>query len=141
LCFASMTIAYLFGTMITATGNLKKLNIIYGIGVLINWGLNLYLIPDLLAKGAAYTTLITQLFVLLALVFVAFKDLKWRLSGAIVFKTLTFVGMSVVIFIALKELMDYNWVIELSFSALLCFLVSFLFGFIRLSLVEKLNFK
>lgn len=62
LMFAFIPIAsnYVFGTLLTANGNLKTLNSIAFIGIIINVLLNLWLIPKLGALGAAFATLATQ---------------------------------------------------------------------------------
>lgn len=52
--------AYIFGTLLTANGNLKQLNIIALISVVLSLGLNFALIPKLGAYGAAVACLTTQ---------------------------------------------------------------------------------
>jgi len=49
---------YIFSSILTAANKLKALNIISGMGLLINIVLNCYLIPQYLAYGAALSTLI-----------------------------------------------------------------------------------
>jgi len=58
--FIPISTTYIFGTLLTANGSLKQLNIIALIGVIISITLNLILIPLNQAKGAALTALITQ---------------------------------------------------------------------------------
>lgn len=58
LLFISTT--YIFGTLLTANGSLKQLNILAGITVFLNIGLNLILIPRYKAEGAAYASIISQ---------------------------------------------------------------------------------
>lgn len=60
LGFVGMTANLLFGTLLTANGSLKFLNKISAIGILLNIGMNLFLIPRYGASGAAFATLITQ---------------------------------------------------------------------------------
>jgi len=54
---------YVFGTLLTANGSLKYLNIIAGCGFIANITLNLILIPRMQAEGAAIASLTTQLLV------------------------------------------------------------------------------
>ena len=61
--FIGMCITLIYGTFLTANGNLKFLNTISAIGLVVNVVLNLFLIPDYGAVGAAFATLITQLMV------------------------------------------------------------------------------
>ncbi len=83
--FLGMCMFYIYGTLMTANGNLRQLNIISYIGLLINVVLNLILIPKYFAFGAALTTMVTQLFAGLAqLVFVAYHfkfGVNWRMVG------------------------------------------------------------
>lgn len=60
VCFVFIASTYIFGTLLTANGNLKTLNKIAFAGVLLNIGLNLILIPVYKAFGAALASLITQ---------------------------------------------------------------------------------
>lgn len=60
LGFVGMAANLLFGTLLTAHGSLKFLNSISLIGILLNIGMNLFLIPKYGASGAAFATLITQ---------------------------------------------------------------------------------
>src|ERR1035438_6562018 len=60
--FIAVSMTYIFGTLLTANGNLKALNIISSCSLVINFGMNLILIPRLLAVGSAYASLVTQFF-------------------------------------------------------------------------------
>src|SRR5690606_34268534 len=58
--FTGICITYIYGTLLTANGSLKQLNIMALIGILVNILLNLILIPEYGAKGAAVATCVTQ---------------------------------------------------------------------------------
>lgn len=60
LSFIPISITYIFGTLLTANGSLKHLNIMAIGGLVLNVALNLVLIPEFKAEGAAMATLITQ---------------------------------------------------------------------------------
>jgi O-antigen/teichoic acid export membrane protein len=62
LGFIPISTTYIFGTLLTANGNLKWLNIIAFSGMVLNISLNYFLIPHLMAVGSAYASLITQFF-------------------------------------------------------------------------------
>lgn len=51
---------YLFGTLLTANGSMKQLNIIAAIGIVINVTVNLLLIPRMQACGSAVASFCTQ---------------------------------------------------------------------------------
>ena len=83
LSFIPVSITYIFGTLLTANGSLKQLNIMAVGGVILNIGLNIILIPSYKAEGAAVATLITQVItalIQLILVIYLFKlKINWRL--------------------------------------------------------------
>lgn len=60
--FIGITCTYIFGTLLTANGSLKQLNIMAFCGMVLNIVLNLLLIPRFMAYGSAYASLSTQLF-------------------------------------------------------------------------------
>nr|WP_319998685.1 oligosaccharide flippase family protein [uncultured Draconibacterium sp.] len=60
--FIGITCTYIFGTLLTANGSLKQLNIMAFCGMVLNIVLNLLLIPRFMAYGSAYASLFTQLF-------------------------------------------------------------------------------
>lgn len=59
-CFVFVSTTYVFGTLLTANGNLKVLNSMAASGMLLNVGLNIILIPYYKAMGSALSSLITQ---------------------------------------------------------------------------------
>ena len=60
LGFIPISFTYIFGTLLTAGGTLKQLNIIAASGVLLNIVFDLIFIPHYKAMGAAWTSLTTQ---------------------------------------------------------------------------------
>lgn len=81
-CIIPISFTYLFGTMLTANGNMKQLNITALAGILVNVCVNLFLIPRLQAAGAAIASLSTQSVVAALQVVIAFRQLQvsfWRL--------------------------------------------------------------
>lgn len=59
--FFCLSTTYIFGTLLTANGNLKLLNIVAATGVVINIILNLIVIPRFQSVGAAFTSLCVQI--------------------------------------------------------------------------------
>ncbi len=60
--FTGIATTYIFGTLLTANGSIKQLNLMAFAGMIINVSLNLALIPRFEAYGSAYASLTTQLF-------------------------------------------------------------------------------
>lgn len=64
LSFLAYNTMHIFSSMLTAAGKLTQLNVIFSIGILFNLITNFIFIPKWGAKGAAYTTTISEIFVL-----------------------------------------------------------------------------
>ncbi len=60
--FIGIATTYIFGTLLTANGSMKQLNIMAFCGMVLNVLLNLLLIPRYMAFGSAFASLSTQLF-------------------------------------------------------------------------------
>lgn len=69
-CFLATSTTYIFGTLLTANGSLRHMNLIAFGGMLLNIGLNLLMIPVYQATGSAIASLFTQVLVALLQVWV-----------------------------------------------------------------------
>lgn len=76
--FIGVAFGYIFGTLLTAKGSIRLLNIISLIGVLINVLLNLWFIPHYGALGAAITSVIT--FIAVALIQVIYCEKYFQIG-------------------------------------------------------------
>ncbi len=95
LGFIPVCISYIFGTLLTANGNLKQLNIMAGIGVLLNLSLNFILIPVYKAYGAALASLITQFITALLQFLIARKIFAFKIRSKTLFTiTLFTIGIA-----------------------------------------------
>jgi O-antigen/teichoic acid export membrane protein len=131
--FSGMTISLIYGTFLTAAGELRTLNTIAGIGVLINIGLNLMLIPGYGAFGAALATLITQLAVAVAQIIAVHSKYPITLQ----WKTILSYGAFVLAMLLLSIVFRENeWFISIQFFGGL----SLLFLFKIIDLRKMMNF-
>ena len=80
ICFIPISMSFIFGTLLTANGSLKILNIVSFIGVVLNFFSNALLIPVIGAKGAAISALITQFFVASVQFYFTYKIIQLRIS-------------------------------------------------------------
>ena len=118
-CFLAISSVYIFGTLLTANGNLKYLNIVATSGMLLNIGLNLYLIPRFQAKGAAFSSLITQyitagLQIILAH-FVFKLDFQWKLA----LRYLLFLSLCLATFYYLHQ-SSTHWITSILIGGIAC---------------------
>jgi len=91
--FIFISISYIYGTLLTANGSMKALNIMAAGGMIINITLNFILIPVYKAPGAAAASLITQILTAMAQVVIAKKIFHFNinLSKVILFAVFTIV--------------------------------------------------
>jgi O-antigen/teichoic acid export membrane protein len=152
LSFIGIAMNFVFGTLLTANGNLKELNIISVIGVVINILLNIILIPKYGASGAGFTAFVTQSlmaitqFILCARYFqltIGFVQIgKWLLF------TFSFICAILLISFALMNLEDKNLLnnspmlfgLILIIELVLGFILMFIFKFIEVKPLKNLFF-
>ncbi len=138
LAYIFIMISYAFGTALVANNTLKEINVVFALGVLLNLGLNLWLIPIFFAEGAAIATLITQGFAFVGQMYFANRLLviKWSLIEIL---QLAFFGLlCAIIFYTCAELWSIYWMISLLTSIILCIVLSFILGFWRKSPINSL---
>lgn len=107
--FIGIATSYIFGTLLTANGSLKHLNIMAFGGMILNVVLNLIWIPQFQAFGSAYASLATQIFTAGTQVVLAMVIFKMKPTFHFILKLLAFVGL-VVLFAVLSKYFN-NWVL------------------------------
>ncbi len=85
-----ISFTYVFGTLLTANGNLKQLNSFAALSLLINIGCNLWLIPRFAATGSAWASLIAQSFMALTQMVAAFRIFHFRITFDYLWRLLLF---------------------------------------------------
>jgi len=93
ISFIAISITYIFGSLITAHGSLRILNIISLGGFLLNAALNAALIPEQLATGSAVATVFAQVLILVAHIFIAGQLFPDAMSRQIWLRSLLFLVM------------------------------------------------
>jgi O-antigen/teichoic acid export membrane protein len=86
--FLFISTTYIFGTLLTANGNLKLLNLLAAFTVILNIALNLVLIPRYKAEGAAYASVVSQGFYAISQVFIARRLFDLNTNFSSIFKLL-----------------------------------------------------
>jgi O-antigen/teichoic acid export membrane protein len=123
-CFTAISLSYIFGTLLTASGNMRKQNWVALGGILVNVGLNVVLITRYLAMGSAIASLVTQLTTGLLQVYICYRVFEFRVNKRLLTALFLFVaGLFFINFFTL-HLTDrwmLNFVIMLTFSGLLAF--------------------
>ena len=121
-CFIPISTSYVFGTLLTANGNLKQLNIMAASGMTINILLNIFLIRNFYAMGSAFASLFTQFTAALIQVILVQHIFKFKVNIKFLISLLIFVSGVFVIGYLSKQI-DCTWVkgiiIMIVFSSML----------------------
>ncbi len=115
-CLIPISFTYIFGTLLTANGNMKWLNLSAAAGIVINLMVNFILIPRMHAQGAAIASLSTQSAIALIQTGIAFKELKMSFCNIPFFKCLIFTVLLILFTYYFSHYFDGN----LFFSLLIC---------------------
>ncbi len=110
-CFCAIASTYVFGTLMTANGNLKHLNIIATTGMILNISLNLWLIPTLYAYGSAISSVLTQFLVAGFQILIVRKIFKFKINYLLISKIAAFIiGMVIINRLSLQ--LPFAWYIN-----------------------------
>jgi O-antigen/teichoic acid export membrane protein len=123
-CFLATSTMYVFSTLLTANGSLKQLNLVALIGILVNFTLNIVLIPKMMATGSAIASLVTQAVtatshILLVQWYFKFK-VNWRYLGV-----LAFYAFIVILLSYLSRMLPYHWLVNLGLVVVVAFAIAF----------------
>jgi len=108
-CFVPIASTYIFGTLLTANGSLKQLNIMASSGMVVNILLNLYLIPRMEVFGSAISSLTTQMLTALAQVFMVRYLFRFKVN----YKLLLSLSVFIVAVIAINfygHQLPWGWI-------------------------------
>ncbi|MBQ3594521.1 MAG: polysaccharide biosynthesis C-terminal domain-containing protein [Bacteroidales bacterium] len=130
--FVSISVTYIFGTLLTANGNLKQLNIVAAVGVVINLTLNFIFIPVFEAKGAAMTSLCVQFATCAIQFFIAKRIFNLKFGISFWISILSFIILLVTTTSLLKS-SDMYW--------LTSFIISLGLGIVLAFITKMLDFK
>jgi O-antigen/teichoic acid export membrane protein len=123
-CFIPISSVYIFGTLLTANGNLRQLNIMASLGMLLNIILNFLLIPKFSAVGAAISSVITQTLTAITQILMAQKVFAFRKNYRLLLTIFIFIICVIGINIFISGL-SFNWVSRFILSVSTCFAFAF----------------
>jgi len=135
--FVPISVTYIFGTLLTANGSLKALNIMALTGMVLNFSLNYLLIPPLLAVGSAYASLITQFATAIIQVAIAQRIFRFEINWRYV-TTLLLFAVGVILFNYVASHLGWDWRLAIIIAGITSVLWAFMLkllsfgGFLRL---------
>jgi O-antigen/teichoic acid export membrane protein len=135
-CFIAISTTYIFGTLLTANGNMKQLNSMAACGMLLNVTLNILLIPHWHAMGSAYVSLLTQVVTALVQVLIVQWKFRFRVNYRLLITLFVFIT-GVIGINYLSKLFGYQtgnhrWVINFGIMVCSCIIWAFLIGLISI---------
>lgn len=135
--FVAISSTYIFGTLMTANGNLKQLNYIASAGLVTNLLLNFILIPTYQAYGSAIASLSAQSLTAVIQMFVAFRLLKLKIELNLFARLFATILLLIIIGFVLDDFLQLNW--KVSAVCMLGSGLSMAFLFRLLNLKELLS--
>lgn len=122
--FMMISMAYLFGTLLVAHGDLKQLNVLYFSGIIINVLMNLWLIPYQQSIGAAKATVITEVLMTIGQVYLCFRLVRVDIPLKIVLKTIFFGVLCAIVFLAISKLLFMHFIWKIMISIMISFFIA-----------------
>ena len=136
-CFLCISCTYIFGTLLTANGNLNLLNKIAFSGMIINITLNYFLISSYGALGAAISSFFTQAITAIIQIFFCFSIFKFN-NFKFILEPLFFfiIGLFIISFISID--LSEKWYVNICLFGFLSIIWSFITGMIRFSYLKNI---
>ena len=133
LSFIAISTTYIFGTLLTANGNLKQLNIMAASGMV----LNIILIKQLEAYGAALSSMITQYLTAIIQVILAQRIFKFRINYRLI-NTLIVFTLGVIVINYGTKMLQLNWMINFVIMVACCGLWAFVSGVLNIKSIFRI---
>ncbi len=151
-CFMAVSTTYIFGTLLTANGNLKQLNYMASAGMVLNIIVNLILIPRYMALGTAISSFATQFLTATAQVIMAQRIFKFKINYKFIGKMLFLFILACCIFWSAHDLyrilcslsvfklrnLHHLWVPVFGISVTAIGLMSFVLGIISIRSIRHI---
>lgn len=137
LSFIPMSAMYIYGTFLTAAGEMKILNITSALGVLLNFSGNMLLIPYYGVEAAALMSVVTQFFVCAFQIAYAKIKFKLKTPTLLILRYLLCIAIFITAgYLASKS--EISWMIQLALSCFVGFIAAIVLKAIPLPSIFKL---
>lgn len=137
-CLIPISFTYIFGTLLTANGSMRLLNISALAGIGVNILVNLVLIPLLHAKGAAIASLSTQTVVCILQVIIAFKLLKIPLHTIPYIRCLVYAAVLILGVYSINTIFEFSLVYMMTINVIFAVSLAFITKLIPISLLKTI---
>ena len=135
--FVSISIMFIFGSLLTANGSMRILNRILVFALVINVVLNLLLIPPYKAIGATWAGIITQAFVAIAEMIVAIRIIPLKMGAGFIPALMLF-GLLIAVVTFMSRYIPLNWVLQIVIVGFIGLLLALLLRLIDFKTIRML---
>ena len=132
---------YLFGTLLTANGSMKQLNIIALVGIVINVTVNLLLIPKMMASGSAIASFCTQITVSVLQFILAWRILGFPLSSLPWLRCLIFLAILLPVAAFAPAVLRFSVIWQLLLLAAFALALGFATGLVNFKEVKEFGIR
>jgi O-antigen/teichoic acid export membrane protein len=137
MTFVAVCTTYIFGTLLTANGNLKQLNIMAGSCMVLNVIFNYVLIQKYEAFGSAMSSMGTQFLTAIIQVAIAQRIFRFKVNYRLINMFITFT-VGVVAINYGSKMLHFPWMVSFALMVVSCGLWAFITGIISLKSMFRL---
>lgn len=137
--YVMVAVAYIFGTLLVSAGKVTNLNKLFAAGLVLNVVLNLLLIQEYQAIGAAFATLVTQVFVMAGQIFLCSRETGVGIRAAEIIRITAYAFTIGAVFYLVREAEPFNWIADVTLCILISVLLSFVYRIISLKEIRSLS--
>lgn len=136
-CFGAISTTYIFGTLLTANGNLRELNLMAASGILINIVLNLFLIPKFFAVGSAVSSLITQFLTAGIQILIVQSIFRFKINYRLILTLIVYIAGVIIINYFSKKVHE-NWMVNFVIMVIASGTLAFVIRLIRIKSIIRI---
>lgn len=138
MSFIPFCIIYIYGPLLTANQNLREMNRIFTIAVVLNLGLNFIFIPIYKSLGAAAIALLTQTFVAIGQMVLARRKLAVVIPIGTVLRLVAFTLFTLLFTTISHTFLKGNWLMGYALALGISLITAFPFGLIQKEMLTEL---
>ena len=128
--FVATSSTYIFGTLLTANGSLKVLNIVALLGMIVSLVINFVLIPQFEAYGSAWASFSAQWITALLQIYFAIKLLSINIERKYILNLLIYI-LVVIALSYFSILLPFNWIINFALLSISVVALAFALGLLN----------
>ncbi|HLC83908.1 MAG TPA: oligosaccharide flippase family protein [Bacteroidia bacterium] len=137
LSFVAISTTYIFGTLLTANGNIKQLNYMAASGMILNIVLNFILIQQFEAYGSAISSMFTQFLTAIIQVAIAQRIFKFKVNYRLINIFITYL-VGVIAINYGSKMLHFDWMVNFALMVVSCGLWAFITGIISIKSMFRL---